>query len=97
MLPDSCDFTVFGGTGDLALPQAAAVAVPPRPRGQLPADYRILGVSRSDLDDAGWRAEVRDRRSRSHVNAGRPVTTAQSTGFLARLFHLKPGRRGPED
>ena len=59
VLPTACDFTVFGGTGDLALRKLLPALYHRDLEGQLPADYRILGVSRSDLDDAGWRAEVR--------------------------------------
>src|SRR4051812_46285287 len=58
-LPEACDFTVFGGTGDLALRKLLPALYHRDLEGQLPADYRILGVSRSDLDDAGWREEVR--------------------------------------
>src|SRR3954452_7101563 len=59
VLPATCDFTVFGGTGDLALRKLLPALYHRDLEGQLPADYRILGVSRSDLDDAGWRTEVR--------------------------------------
>ena len=58
-LPDSCDFTVFGGTGDLALRKLLPALYHRDLEGQLPADTRIIGVSRSELDDDGWRAEVR--------------------------------------
>ena len=79
MLPAACDFTVFGGTGDLALRKLLPALYHRDLEGQLPADYRILGVSRSDLDDAGWRAEVRDGARRS-TSTPPTCTTARSTG-----------------
>ena len=47
------------GTGDLALRKLLPALYHRDLEGQLPADTRILGVSRSELDDDGWRAEVR--------------------------------------
>ena len=58
VLPDACDFTVFGGTGDLALRKLLPALYHRDLEGQLPADYRILGVSISDLGDEGWRADL---------------------------------------
>ena len=78
VLPTACDFTVFGGTGDLALRKLLPALYHRDLEGQLPADYRILGVSRSDLDDAGWRAEVRE--ALDDPRRRRPTcTTARST------------------
>src|SRR3954452_5613210 len=86
VLPTACDFTVFGGTGDLALRKLLPALYHRDLEGQLPADYRILGVSRSDLDDAGWRAEVREALG-IHVDAADLYDGAVDR-FLARLFHL---------
>ena len=58
-VPDSCDFTVFGGTGDLALRKLLPALYLRDLEGQLPGDTRIIGVSRAELDDAGYRDEVR--------------------------------------
>src|SRR3954465_14833286 len=95
VLPDACDFTVFGGTGDLALRKLLPALYHRDLEGQLPADYRILGVSRSDLDDAGWRAAVREAL---------PLRVAASDlydgaidRFLARLFHLNLDAEAPAD
>ena len=57
--PTPCDFTVFGGTGDLALRKLLPALYLRDLEGQLPDDTRIIGVSRSELDDDGYRAEVR--------------------------------------
>ena len=95
VLPDSCDFTVFGGTGDLALRKLLPSLYHRDLEGQLPADYRILGVSRSDLDDAGWRAEVR-AALHTHVDAADLYDGAVDR-FLARLYHLMLDAEVPED
>ncbi len=59
-LPAACDFTVFGGTGDLALRKLLPALYLRDREGHLPDDTRIIGVSRSGLDDDGYRAKVRD-------------------------------------
>ena len=94
-LPDRCDFAVFGGTGDLALRKLLPALYHRDLEGQLPADYRILGVSRSDLDDAGWRAEVR-RALAEHIDAADLYDGAVDR-FLARLFHLMLDAEDPDD
>ena len=95
VLPDSCDFTVFGGTGDLALRKLLPSLYHRDLEGQLPADYRILGVSRSDIDDAGWRAEVRAALE-EHLDPADLYDGAVER-FLARLFHLMLDAEDPED
>ncbi len=95
VLPGSCDFTVFGGTGDLALRKLLPALYHRDLEGQLPADYRILGVSRSDLDDAGWRGEVRAALEQ-HVDAADLYEGAVGR-FLARLCHLMLDAEDPED
>ncbi|MEP9362337.1 glucose-6-phosphate dehydrogenase [Nocardioides sp. CN2-186] len=95
VMPDSCDFTVFGGTGDLALRKLLPSLYHRDLEGQLPADYRILGVSRSDLDDAGWRDEVRTALE-TFVDAADLYDGALDR-FLARLHHLMLDAENPED
>ncbi|WP_435741816.1 glucose-6-phosphate dehydrogenase [Nocardioides sp. SYSU DS0663] len=85
-LPDHCDFTVFGGTGDLALRKLIPALYHRDREGQLPADYRIVGVSRSDVDTAGYRALVRDALA-THVPADELEPVAVDR-LLGRLHHL---------
>lgn len=82
VLPETCDFTVFGGTGDLALRKLLPALYHRDLEGQLPADTRILGVSRSDLDDAGWRDEgaPRSRRLSPPSTCRPPRSTASWAG-----------------
>ncbi len=95
VLPDSCDFTVFGGTGDLALRKLLPALYHRDLEGQLPADHRILGVSMSDLGDDGWRAEVRTALT-TYVDANDLYDGAVDR-FLARLHHLTLDAENPED
>ncbi|GAA3528835.1 glucose-6-phosphate dehydrogenase [Nocardioides daeguensis] len=81
-----CDFTVFGGTGDLALRKLLPGLYEQERRGQLPAGTRIIGVSRSPLDDAGYRDLVTralfDHVAEDHLEAG------ALHRLTARLHHL---------
>ncbi|MCW2792142.1 MAG: zwf2 [Nocardioides sp.] len=95
VVPDRCDFTVFGGTGDLALRKLLPALYHRDLEGQLPADYRILGVSRSDLDDAGWRAEVRAALT-TYVDEADLYDGAVER-FLDRLHHLMLDAEDPDD
>jgi glucose-6-phosphate 1-dehydrogenase len=94
-LPDACDFTVFGGTGDLARRKLLPALYQRDLEGQLPADYRILGVSRSELDDDGWREEVREALA-THVPA-EDLKGPVVDRFLGRLRHLVLDAQDPED
>jgi glucose-6-phosphate 1-dehydrogenase len=94
-VPASCDFTVFGGTGDLALRKLLPALFHRDLEGQLPEDGRIIGVSRSDLDDAGWRDEVRAALA-THVSPA-DLDQAVVERFLARLRHLVLDARSPAD
>src|SRR4051794_2270665 len=94
VLPDSCDFTVFGGTGDLALRKLLPSLYHRDLEGQLPADSRTPGVSRPDTDDAGWRAGGR-AALQEHL-APAALYAGAGGGFLARLFHLMLDAEDPE-
>ena len=83
-----CDFIVFGGTGDLALRKLLPALYLRDRDGQLPAETRIIAVSRAGLDDAGYRDKVRSRaaaprRPTSSTDAARGsspgCTTSRST------------------
>ncbi|MFC7496568.1 MULTISPECIES: glucose-6-phosphate dehydrogenase [unclassified Nocardioides] len=95
VLPAACDFTVFGGTGDLALRKLLPALYHRDLEGQLPADHRILGISMSDLDDAGWREAVHEALT-TYV-APEQLLTPVVDRFLARLYHLRLDARNPED
>src|SRR6476620_7168601 len=94
-VPDACDFTVFGGTGDLALRKLLPALYQRDLEGQLPEDTRVLGVSRSDLDDDGWRAEVRTALA-THVAAA-DLHDDVVERFTGRLHHLMLDAQQPDD
>ena len=85
-LPEACDFTVFGGTGDLALRKLLPALYLRDREGHLPDDTRIIGVSRSPLDDDGYRAEVREALT-TYV-APDLLDEPSVTRMLGRLHHL---------
>ncbi len=84
--PQVCDFVVFGGTGDLALRKLLPALYRRDVEGQLPDDTRIIGVSRAELDDEAYRAEVRSALS-AHVEASDLYAGAVDR-LLARLHHV---------
>src|SRR6478752_8349136 len=94
-VPASCDFTVFGGTGDLALRKLLPALYHRDLEGQLPDDTRILGISRSDLDDDGWRAEVRN--ALTTFVAADDLDAATVDRFVGRLRHLMLDAQRPDD
>ena len=85
-LPEACDFTVFGGTGDLALRKLLPALYLRDREGHLPDDTRIIGVSRTPVDDEGYRAEVREALT-TYV-APDLLDEPSVTRMLGRLHHL---------
>lgn len=55
---DAFDLVIFGGTGDLSKRKILPGLYRRFLQGQMPADSRIIGAARADLDDAGFRALV---------------------------------------
>ncbi len=56
---DTFDLVIFGGTGDLARRKILPGLYRRYLAGQMPEGSRIVGAARSELDDAGYRDEVR--------------------------------------
>jgi glucose-6-phosphate 1-dehydrogenase len=94
-VPASCDFTVFGGTGDLALRKLLPALYLRELEGQLPDDTRIIGVSRAELDDDGYRTAVRVALT-SYVAAD-DLDDAAVDRLLGRLHHLMLDVEHPDD
>ena len=55
---DAFDLVIFGGTGDLARRKILPGLFRRYCAGQMPANSRIFGAARSDLDGDGYRAFV---------------------------------------
>jgi glucose-6-phosphate 1-dehydrogenase len=85
-LPPACDFTVFGGTGDLALRKLLPALYQCDLEGHLPHDSRIIAVSRSEYDDEAYRAAVR-RALSEHVDPQQQDLAAVER-LLGRLHHV---------
>ena len=57
---DPFDLVIFGGTGDLAVRKLLPALFHRFLDGQIPASSRIVGIAREALDDAGYRAQLRE-------------------------------------
>lgn len=94
-LVPACDFVVFGGTGDLTMRKLLPSLYLRHCDGQLPDDFRVVGVSRSGLGAAGYRGKV-EAELRNHlppdVLAGDRVP-----GFLRRLRYISADADGGGD
>ena len=90
----ACDFTVFGATGDLALRKLLPGLYERERQRQLHPDTRVIGVSRHDLDDAGYRDLVTqalfDHVPEDHLEAGAVHR------LTSRLHHLALDANAPE-
>ena len=93
---DVFDLVVFGGTGDLARRKLLPALFYRDRDDQLPAESRIIGVSRATLEPRGLRRAGRGRAARAR--AGRATSSAaQLERFLGRLHHVAldvTGERG---
>jgi glucose-6-phosphate 1-dehydrogenase len=57
---ETFDLVIFGGTGDLARRKILPGLFRRFRSGQMPADARIIGAARSDLDRAGYQQLIKD-------------------------------------
>lgn len=83
---EPCDFTVFGGTGDLALRKLLPALYLRDQDGQLPVGFRVIGVSRLEADDDAYRALVRDALVEHVAEADLDPVVVER--LLARLHHV---------
>jgi glucose-6-phosphate 1-dehydrogenase len=91
----ACDFVVFGGTGDLAMRKLLPALYLRDIDGQLPAEFRIIGVSRAGLDSAGYRDKV-EAELAAHVPAAQ-LSAASVASFLRRLHFISADAGGNGD
>ena len=80
------DLVLFGATGDLAIRKLLPCLYQAHVAGLLHPEGRILGVSRSELDTAGFLAKV-ETNSKIHVKQNFSDETWAS--FIQRLEYLK--------
>jgi glucose-6-phosphate 1-dehydrogenase len=91
----ACDFVVFGGTGDLACRKLLPGLYHREREGQLPEHTRVIGASRSALDDDAYR-ELVERSVREHVPAA-DLDAGAVRRLLDRVHHLTLDADRPED
>ncbi|WP_419909721.1 glucose-6-phosphate dehydrogenase [Hoeflea sp.] len=80
------DYVVFGGTGDLAERKLLPALYHRQISGQLTEPTRIIGASRSDLDDEAYRSFAGDALSR-HLKPGE-FDEEEVKRFLDRLHYV---------
>ena len=91
----TCDFVVFGGTGDLAMRKLLPALYLRDQDGQLPAGFRVIAVSRAGLGTAGYRAKA-DAELRNHLPAAL-LADDRVAGFLRRLHYVSADADGGGD
>jgi glucose-6-phosphate 1-dehydrogenase len=89
-----CDLTVMGGTGDLALRKLLPALYQSERRGNLAPGTRVIGGSRHELDDAGYRTMVREALH-THVPAAE-LDEDVIERLLGRLRHVVVDADSPE-
>jgi glucose-6-phosphate 1-dehydrogenase len=82
----SFDLVIFGGTGDLAWRKLVPALFQAFRHGKLPEGGRILGVSRQDLDDAGYRAWLKERFQ--DVEGAKRPSDEEFARFAALVHYL---------
>ncbi|WP_181702626.1 glucose-6-phosphate dehydrogenase [Chthonobacter albigriseus] len=83
---DPFDYVVFGGTGDLARRKLLPALYHRELDGQLPAEARIIGVSRRPRSDAEYRSDVKAALEK-HV-AFDELKPAVIEAFLSRIHYV---------
>src|SRR5215472_7921832 len=86
MKPESFAFVLFGATGDLAKRKILPALFDAHRAGLLPANGRIVGVARGQLDTHGYRDWISDH-VREHLPAG-AVEDSAWQDFLARITYV---------
>jgi len=86
------DLVVFGGTGDLAHRKILPALFRRFAAGQVPAEARIIGAARRDLDDAAYRATARAAIEEFGTSGARhgPLLDA----FLEMISYISIDARG---
>src|SRR5215469_14617607 len=86
MVDKASTLLMFGATGDLARRMLIPSLYGLDSDGLLPADLRIIGTARTDLDDAGFR-ERADEALKEYLTPGF-YSEGIAERFLARLHYV---------
>src|ERR1700741_2948864 len=87
------DLVVFGATGDLSLRKLFPSLLHRFLDGQIPAQSRIIGVARSDMDTAAFRKLIHD--SREEFAPGACVDHEKCEEFLRHIEYVKLDATAP--
>jgi glucose-6-phosphate 1-dehydrogenase len=79
-----CTLVIFGGSGDLARRKLIPALYNLLLDGVLPQEFAVLGVARTVLDDAGFRAMARDG---VQAHSRQALDPAKWASFEQRLFY----------
>jgi len=89
------DIVVFGATGDLSLRKLFPALLHRFLDGQIPAQSRIIGVARSEMDTAAFRALVQE--SRGKFAPGACVDEAKCAAFMEHVEYVRLDATAPAD
>ena len=88
------DLVIFGATGDLARRKILPGLFHRFTVGQMPDTARIIGAARSDMDQATFRAQVRDSLAQFAPQAMEQADMVAR--FLDRIAYVRVDATGPE-
>ena len=86
------DLVIFGGTGDLARRKILPGLFRRFLSGQMPAEARIIGAARSDLDGDGYRQMIRDAIAEFGGAEAKEADCIER--FLAQLHYIPVDAKG---
>ena len=85
--PENCSIIIFGANSDLAARKLFPSLYELAQWGNLPDDYRIIGVGRADLSHEEFRLTVQEKMSRFFPETLQDDAAFRS--FSGRLFYVK--------
>jgi glucose-6-phosphate 1-dehydrogenase len=84
---DPCSLVIFGASGDLTARKLIPALYHLHKEGQMPPDYRIVGVARREKTDASWRQEL--RQALDQFSRSKPVDEKVWQEFSEHLFYCE--------
>ncbi|TLU87760.1 MAG: glucose-6-phosphate dehydrogenase [Chlorobium sp.] len=92
--PDNCSIIIFGANSDLAARKLFPALYELALWGNLPENYRIIGVGRADLSHEGFRSVVQEKMARLFPEIRQDESSF--TLFSGRLFYVRVDLSGAE-
>lgn len=89
---DPFDLVIFGGTGDLARRKILPGLFRRYCAGQMPAEARVIGAARAEMDDAGYREMIGE--AIGEFSGGAEVDQDKLAAFLENLSYVAIDARG---